>query len=636
MLFILSSFQARQELAARAVLSTSVFWQSFTIILFVSGIFLCIFCLLLLIRPALTVIFGILETRIARIGKGYAKILIGLVSGFYVLFYLLNKSFPEFLLGFYPHLLLLSACSFLIIILLKNLLNKDLFTKNLIAIFVLIPVLLLIGERAVMDISYINNTPFSNSWAESSHLYFSSVVYGKKIYGYSLPMYPYNQTRYLMQSLPFIFSNLPIWIHRAWQFMLDNIILLVFIFFLQKRLEGKEKTTKLLFFAFSFLWLSQIYIYYHLIVIALLVIAFYSNQDWKRNLLIIVIASFWAGFSRVNWIPVPGLLAAFLYLLETKYEKGILKYLQRPFFYALVGGVIGIIAQLIYISISGNNSVNTHTAIFRSLLLWYRLLPNPTFTPGILPGILLISGFLIFFVIKYYFGKPEIYWLRKVLIAVLLLTFFIGGLVVSIKIGGGNNLHNMDAFSVFILVLVAYIYLHQVRFDEGKKPIKVNRFSSLILLGIMITPILWSLTFPVHPNETEINASDAQDVIGRMNEIIDTYAPNREVLFISQRQLVTFGYLKNIKMIPGYEQELLMETAMSQDRGRLDPFLKDLTNHKYEVIISYPLHTIAFGYEMPYAEENNLWVSWVSSQIYLRYNTIALFPDYGIEMLIPK
>ena len=41
----------------------------------------------------------------------------------------------------------------------------------------------------------------------------------------------------------------------------------------------------------------------------------------------------------------------------------------------------------------------------------------------------------------------------------ILLIFFAGGIVVSVKIGGGSNLHNMDAFLVFLLVAAVYFYL---------------------------------------------------------------------------------------------------------------------------------------------------------------------------------
>ena len=243
---------------------------------------------------------------------------------------------------------------------------------------------------------------------------------------------------------------------------------------------------------------------------------------------------------------------------------------------------------------------------------------------------------MIFFIIKYFFIDREIVLLRKILISLILLTFFIGGLIVSIKIGGGNNLHNMDAFSVFLLILAGYVFFRRVNFDKKPKSADTGKNLAIIMAGILITPILWSLVFPFQPNPSEMNEAGARNVIVKINEVIDEFAPNRKVLFISQRQLLTFNYVKNIQMIPDFEQELLMEMVMSGDRSRLDPFYQELIDHKYEVIISYPLSTLKVGNEMPYAEENNLWVSGVSSQIYLRYDTVALFPEYGIEMLIPK
>jgi len=441
-----------------------------------------------------------------------------------------------------------------------------------------------------------------------------------------------------MQSIPFLFSNLPIWVHRAWQVFLNVSVVLVFILSLQKRLNIKNRLIQLIFLTFNYLWLSQIYIYYHLIIIALVIIAFYSNGNWKRNLPIIFFSSVWAGFSRINWIPVPGLLAAFLYFLETKYDsrKKILTYIHQPLLYSLIGIVTGLIAQIIYIFISGNNSIRTHTAIFRSSLLWYRLFPNSTFVLGILPGILIISGFIIFFVIRYFFLQGEVAWNRKLFIAIILITFFVGGLVVSVKIGGGNNLHNMDAFIVFLLVLACYVYFDNINVDNVINYQRKLKFPRFILIGIVVTPILWSLFFTSQPSVTKMNESGAEEVIRKMNRVIETYSPNRKILFISQRQLVTFNYLKNIEMVPDFEQELLMEMVMSHDKERLDKFYEQLINHTYEIIITYPLNTKLVGYESSFSEENNLWVNGVSRRIYNRYQTIALFPDYGIEMLIPK
>jgi hypothetical protein len=638
LLFILSGFQARQELDARAILNTSAIWSGFTIFLFGSGIVLSIFGIILLIRPSFIEIFRILGTRIANIGKGYSKLFIGLISGFYISFYLLNKSFYEILLGFFPHILLLSVCSFLIIILLKNLLNKDLFIKDSIALIVLIPALLIIGENLVISISYINNIPFSNSWAEASHLYFSSAVFGRKVYGISVPMYPYNQTRYLMQSLPFLISGLPIGVHRTWQLFLDNGITLIFVFSLYKRVQVEKGIKGTLFLAFCFLWLSQIYIYYHLIVIALMIVVFYSNENWKRNIVIILISSFWAGFSRVNWIPVPGLLAAFMYFLETKnnLKNSLTGYLKKPLAYFAVGVIVGLIAQIIYISISGNNDINTHTAIFRSTLLWYRLLPNATYPLGILPGILLISGFMIIYAIKRFFLDPEINGFRKIFIAIILITFFVGGLVVSVKIGGGNNLHNMDAYCVFLLILVSNIMLGKISLDKKGLTSMGKKMSQILLIGILVTPIIWSLLFPLNINDSAMNDSGSQIVLQKMNEIINTYAKNRKILFISQRQLIALNYIKGVQMIPDFEQELLMEMVMSGDRQRLELFYQQLRSYAYEIIVAYPLNTIIVGYESSYPEENNLWVQGISRMIYNRYKTLAVFPEYGIEMLIPK
>ena len=638
LLFFLSTVQIRQTLAEKAILSSSIIWNGFTIFLFGLGIFFTAVSAYFIFSHKASKILTRIKGKFLSFNKILAILIVLSNYLFFTFYFYLHPSFLEILNGFYFRALLLIFCSFFIIIFLPNIFRQNKIPEYAPLFFFIIPLVLVISQRLVVEITVIDNIPFSNSWAEASHLYFSSAVFSGKVYGYTVPLCPSNLTRYLMQSLPFLLNGIPIWVHRAWQFFLNTFLTLVFSVVLVMRLKPHGKMILWAAIFFCFLWLSQIYIYYHLIVIALLIIAFYKNDNWKRNVVVIIIASFWAGFSRINWIPVPGFLAAYLFFLESTLDKKtkFWKYLQKPFLYSGIGLITGFIAQFIFTLIIGNNDAGIHSAFLRSFLLWHRLFPNPTFPPGILPGILLISGFMIFFIIKYFFIDREIVLLRKILISLILLTFFIGGLIVSIKIGGGNNLHNMDAFSVFLLILAGYVFFRRVNFDKKPKSADTGKNLAIIMAGILITPILWSLVFPFQPNPSEMNEAGARNVIVKINEVIDEFAPNRKVLFISQRQLLTFNYVKNIQMIPDFEQELLMEMVMSGDRSRLDPFYQELIDHKYEVIISYPLSTLKVGNEMPYAEENNLWVSGVSSQIYLRYDTVALFPEYGIEMLIPK
>jgi len=71
---------------------------------------------------------------------------------------------------------------------------------------------------------------------------------------------------------------------------------------------------------FALPFLFQGAVYYHLMVCVVLVLLGYKKDKPLRTLIFVLLASVWAGISRVNWMPVPGLLAVALYLLDTPFD----------------------------------------------------------------------------------------------------------------------------------------------------------------------------------------------------------------------------------------------------------------------------------------------------------------------------
>ena len=580
-------------------------------------------------------IVACIEKKSLLLNNWICLFIIAIVATFFATFFIVNNTYSAFFNGFFPHLLLLWVCSLLILYFLTVYLLKTGRTQNLTSFLFLILLSLVSLEVIAINMAGINNWPFSLSWSETSHLYYSSTIFAREIYGFSVPMSPYHETRYLMQSLPFLFSGIPIWVHRFWQFLLTIGFPIIFMFSLLKRVRIEPGLKSALFIVWGFLWLLQIYIFYNLILCALLIVCFYSNDHWKRNILVICVASAWAGFSRPNWIPVPGLMAALFYLLETRYKttSGLIEYVKKPLLYFISGVAVGLLAQFIYILISGYQNSAPQTTVFRSPMLWYRLLPNATFILGILPGILLISLFLIIYVISKFFINQDINIFRRIGVVLIVVAFFLGGLVVSVKIGGGNNLHNMDAYAMFVLIIASYIFSGKISLDK-KSTITSHDNKQWLLIGILIVPIVWALFFPAQVNTS--SQVDSDSVLKTVNEIIDTYAKNRKVLFISQRQLLFLGYVKNVPLIPDFEQESLIDMTMAGPRGRLEDFYQKLRDHAFEIIVVNPINTNIVGLDSSFAEENNLWVQGVSRLILNQYQPLVSFPEYGLEMLIPK
>lgn len=636
-LCLLSAGQFRQVIVEKGILSTSIFWNGFTIFLFVLGLALAVLDLVSLIRPSALKSLCSIEKKLFTISRSSSIIFTVIFALLYSVFFLIDPILYDFFGNLFPHALLLFFFSLIILAFLHG---KSLgFERehNNIFVWILIPLGIVFLEGLSAELSYVSHMPFASSWSEASHMYYASTMFARRIYGFPVSMSPYGQSRYWLQGLPFMFPAAGIWVHRLWQLLLSNGMPLLFVFLLVKRLAIKERLTAWLLVLFGIVWLSQIYVYYNLIAGAILVLIFYSRENWKRNLLVILIASVWEGFSKVNWIPVPGLLAVFLFLLETKFDRkaGILSYIKRPSLYFFLGTAAGLLAQYCYFLISGIRDLTTVTTIFRSFFLPERLFPNATFAPGILPGILLLSGVMLIFIFRNWFLDPGFSWQRRFGVFIILAVFFIGGLLASIKVGGGNNLHNLDAFAMFLLILVLYGFTNRQVPDiiAGKPTFSMPPW---LMLLILLTPLVWSLFFPVQPRSLKYDLKEAKDAIQIINQTIDQYAPNRKVLFISQRQLLFFGNVKNVPLIPEFEQEILIDIMMASDRPRLDEFLVKLRRHEFEMIVVSPLNEIKLGPEETFALENNLWVEGVSSQILLLYKPVVTLPEFGLELLIPK
>ena len=63
------------------------------------------------------------------------------------------------------------------------------------------------------------------------------------------------------------------------------------------------------------------------------------------------------------------------------------------------------------------------------------------------------------------------------------------------------------------------------------------------------------------------------------------------VLFIDQRQLLTFGFVHDVPLIVDYDKKVLIERALSSNREYYETFYKDLENHRFPLIITQPLNT---------------------------------------------
>jgi hypothetical protein len=207
------------------------------------------------------------------------------------------------------------------------------------------------------------------------------------------------------------------------------------------------------------------------------------------------------------------------------------------------------------------------------------------------------------------------------------------GLIVSIKIGGGSNLHNLDMF-ILTLVFVSIIAISQTQNKIQSININYMHWLSVVIVILMVLPG-W-FTFRSHTSTPIINSEIENKALEIIKHEVNMANRNGEVLFIDQRQLLTFGYIKNIPLVPDYEKKYMMDQALVNNIEYFDHFYTDLANKRFSLIISdYQKDNIQLQIEA-FSEENNAYVMWVSRPILKYYEPIVTIKPLGIELLIPK
>jgi hypothetical protein len=499
----------------------------------------------------------------------------------------------------------------------------------------------------------ISTYPFSLAWSEASRYYYASLWLSKQVYGHLIPPSVLHPSRYLLQAVPFLFPGSSLWFSRFWQVFLWVSTSSLTSGLLVRRLalpaRNKPVVITLSMAFWGFLFLFQGPIYYHLLFMVILILWGFDSTHFWRNLMLVLIASLWAGISRVNWLPVPGFLVSAFYLMEVKVkEKPLWKYILPPAIWVLAGTGIGFASQQAYQLWSGNPSAWFGSS-FTSDLLWYRLLPNPTFPLGILPSALLVSfpiiGLMGFRLINRW---REFHFIRVLGLATILLVLFVGGVIVSVKIGGGSNLHNLDAYLMLLLVIGSYIFFERFLPDQPNQPDENvqdrlppthNNLSGLIegifIAGALVIPLYFTLRTGGQLPKRDFSA--AQAALQTINTATQQ-AKNLsgEVLFISQRQLLTFDYVQDVPLVPEDELVFLMEMAMSDNTTYMDAFHADISYQRFAMIVSEPLVIQYQGKNHGFGEENDAWVRRVSEPVLCYYEPSIKLDSVGLVLYIPR
>ncbi len=220
----------------------------------------------------------------------------------------------------------------------------------------------------------------------------------------------------------------------------------------------------------------------------------------------------------------------------------------------------------------------------------------------------------------------------------MLIGFFVLGLVVSAKIGGGGDLHNLDMYLITLLIMIVFGLMLQVNNSPGTGwPVWIVGIVSFVTF-FLIYPFT-----PFHPNARYNQRLDlpghyqVTEALSKVQQQVKKYAKVGQVLFMDQRQLLTFGYVPSVAFVPDYEKKYLMDQAMASNAEYFHSYYEDLARQRFSLIITEPLHAEP-KLEMvgSFTEENNAWVYWVSNPTLCFYEPIYFSKKIRLELLVPK
>jgi hypothetical protein len=491
-----------------------------------------------------------------------------------------------------------------------------------------------IAFQTYVALRALTDYPFSVGWSEASRFYYASLPFSRSVYGVALPLSIWHGTRYFLLAIPFIFKGLPLWADRLWQIVLWLGVTGATSWLLVRRMRLQDRLTGLIFGSWFFLYVFQGAVYYHLQVCVILVLLGVSARHPWRSLIAVLASSFWAGMSRLNWYPVPAMLAIALYLLEEPYSgtSQFRRYLAKPAGWGALGLAGALLGQAFYISISGNTDLRAFGSSLTSPLLWYRWFPNATNHLGIMPGVFLVSLPLVLALVQILKGHlANLHPVRWAGLLGMLLVLFAGGLVVSTKIGGGGDLHNMDAFMVMLALTATYFAAGRVETERSSAPAFGTMTWPIISL-MLVVPVGFSLS-RLAPLISYDRVQAAND-LSSLQQTVQSYSKSGEVLFIYERHLLTFGEIQNVPIVPDYEVITLTEMAISGNRPYLDQFYRDLEDHRFAAIVAHRQNLgVASG---DFAEESDIWNTLVAQPLLCQYKPVVTLSSSSIQVFVPR
>lgn len=481
----------------------------------------------------------------------------------------------------------------------------------------------------------VTDYPFSLSWSEGNRFYDYSLVFGQSLYEYAGKIInPYDSPgRYGLWGVLFLWEGLPIWAHRLWNLILLTAPVLIFATLLTRQLTPRHLRYGVLLWITLFLTF-QAPLHPPFIVVSIFTILFAFDDSFARRGASLAVAGFYAGLSRWTWAFAPAAIGALIDLLlyYPKRTDPLWRRLAPTMGLILLGLIPGLLPTAgSYISLAQGESLTSNQP-----LLWYRLFPNDVLGLGVLFLALLFTLPLILVFVWWVATRQlQLDWVQKTAVFGSLTGFFVIGLVISAKIGGGGDLHNMDMYIITLLVTVLLGMTMATRDRVIPAWVLGLAFYLAYMMVYPFTPFNPGSTYS--PRLDRANENQVNEALSNVQKRVKSSAQKGEVLFMDNRQLLTFGFVEGIPFVPEYEKKYMMDQAMGANAEYFQPYYDDLANKRFVLIVTEPLRT-TLKEEMggAFSEENDAWVTWVSNPTLCFYRPIYESKKVNIQLLVPK
>src|SRR5258706_2285400 len=203
------------------------------------------------------------------------------------------------------------------------------------------------------------------------------------------------------------------------------------------------------------------------------------------------------------------------------------------------------------------------------------------------------------------------------------------------KIGGGGDLHNLDAYALLLLIIGAYLFFGRYA-TEGAQNTGTQMTFHWSMIALLVLIPAWFI-MQSKASFWEYTAAESQVTLTALQQRVDSLnARGGDILFISQRHLISMHMLKGVKLIPEYEREELMEVVMADNDAYWKTFRSDLETRRFAAIIVDPLRINFVGEGDAMGSENDAWTRSVAKRILCTYQQDAIFPNDHIAIYVTQ